>query len=102
MSERKPVITYTSSLAKPPNQATLRDVVTESLISPIKLLLEAQKAVTRACWLDGDQCPYGSPEGMFKNRPTTFCQYGVCRKITENDLTSLAGNRIEVWIMPRR
>jgi hypothetical protein len=43
----------------------------------------------RACWLDGDECPYGRPEGQFLLRPRHFCRpsgdesYG-CRKIDDN------------------
>lgn len=25
------------------------------------------------CWLDGDRCPYGSPNGRFNDRPRSFC-----------------------------
>jgi hypothetical protein len=28
----------------------------------------------RRCWLDGNECPYGQPEGQFRLRPRQFCQ----------------------------
>jgi len=28
----------------------------------------------RACWLDGEECPYGRPEGQLLKRPTVFCR----------------------------
>jgi hypothetical protein len=42
---------------------------------------------TRACWLDGEECPYGRPEGQFLYRPRHFCypsREGGCRKIDDN------------------
>ena len=36
-----------------------------------------------ACWVDGDKCPYGFPNGTFQDRPTTFCHFGSggCKKL---------------------
>lgn len=28
----------------------------------------------RVCWLNGDKCPYGQPEGQFLLRPRQFCR----------------------------
>ncbi|MEK7154053.1 MAG: hypothetical protein AAB792_00655 [Patescibacteria group bacterium] len=28
----------------------------------------------RTCWLDGEECPYGRPEGRFLLRPKVFCR----------------------------
>ncbi len=28
----------------------------------------------RACWLDGEECPYGRPGGQFLKRPLAFCK----------------------------
>jgi len=66
-------------------QGTLAEVVQQSIIekviSPMRIMLEAQEAERRRCWLDGDQCPYGHPNGMFTERPKSFCKYGGCSKI---------------------
>jgi len=66
-------------------QGTLAEVVqqsiTEEAISPMRIMLEAQEVERRRCWLDGDRCPYGHPNGMFTERPRSFCKYGACSKI---------------------
>lgn len=51
----------------------------------------------RTCWLDGDICPYGQPEGRFSLRPRQSChpngeiQGSGCRKIDEH-LDELRGS----------
>ena len=66
-------------------QGTLAEVVQQSIIeeviSPMRIMLEAQEAERRRCCLDGDQCPYGHPNGIFTERPKSFCKYGACSKI---------------------
>ena len=79
----------------------LKDAVIESLISPMRILLEAQEAERRKCWLDGSRCPSGSPCGKFVERPTAFCQLGVCHKITRENIIDLAGNYSVSLFMPR-
>lgn len=51
----------------------------------------------KACWLDGDECPYGQPEGKFRYRPTNFCQVGVCMKLDDyvSDFENMSGIYIE-------
>ena len=41
------------------------------------------------CWLDGDRCPYGQPNGKFSNRPSSFCVMPTgrgsgCQKLLDN------------------
>ncbi len=43
----------------------------------------------RACWLDGEECPYGRPEGQFLKRPRVDCKPKTkrsmgCSKLSEN------------------
>ncbi len=43
----------------------------------------------RACWLDGEECPYGRPEGQFLKRPGLDCKPRTseitgCLKLNEN------------------
>ncbi len=63
-----------------------------------KRLLEIARATPgttapeRVCWLDGEECPYGNPEGQFLKRPLAFCKpnnpqgYGTngCLKLNEH------------------
>ncbi len=32
--------------------------------------------VLNACWVNGDTCPYGNPNGRFEDRPKQFCHLG--------------------------
>ncbi len=34
----------------------------------------AVAAIERACWFDGEECPYGKPGGQFMQRPAVFCR----------------------------
>ncbi|MDO8669071.1 MAG: hypothetical protein Q7K65_02130 [Candidatus Buchananbacteria bacterium] len=34
-----------------------------------------------ACWVDGDKCPYGLPNGRFQDRPIQICHLGGCKKL---------------------
>ena len=52
---------------------------------------EALKAPsnTRTCWLDGDECPYGRPDGKFIYRPVISCIIPIkggngCSKLFDN------------------
>lgn len=38
---------------------------------------------TDTCWLDGNKCPYGFPNGRFQDRPTQICHLGDggCEKL---------------------
>lgn len=43
----------------------------------------------RTCWLDGEECPYGRPEGQFLKRPRVDCKPRTeksmgCLKLNEN------------------
>ena len=43
----------------------------------------------RTCWLDGEECPYGRPEGQFLKRPRADCKPKTkksagCSKFNEN------------------
>lgn len=43
----------------------------------------------RTCWLDGEECPYGRPEGQFLKRPRVDCKPKTkrsmgCSKLSEN------------------
>lgn len=40
----------------------------------IRLDLESKGMPNRKCWFDGEECPYGRPNGEFRFRPKTFCQ----------------------------
>lgn len=54
----------------------------------------------RACWLDGEECPYGKPEGQLLKRPKSFCkpkgkELTGCPKLNDNlgeidELTSVS------------
>jgi hypothetical protein len=36
--------------------------------------LASSQMPSRDCWLDGEECPYGRPEGKFIFRPMVFCK----------------------------
>jgi hypothetical protein len=74
----------------------LRDVVVESLVSPMRLLLKAQEAERRKCWLDGNLCPYGYPNGMYNDRPTIFCKIGICARLSDDVAVSLIPDRSHI------
>lgn len=51
-------------------------------IANVRQIVRVEQAVSRgpgivlterACWLDGEECPYGRPEGQFLKRPTVSC-----------------------------
>ncbi|MDO8495817.1 MAG: hypothetical protein Q7S32_04915 [bacterium] len=44
-----------------------------------------------ACWLDGDTCPYGLPNGRFIDRPLWICNThkGGCPKLTTDHQAEL-------------
>lgn len=35
----------------------------------------------RACWIDGEYCPFGEPHGQFNRRPLTSCTPHGCHKV---------------------
>ena len=45
--------------------------------------------IERTCWVDGEECPYGRPEGQFLKRPVRSCVPRTenrtgCLKLNEN------------------
>ena len=81
-------------------QGTLAEVVqqsiTEEAISPMRIMLEAQEVERRRCWLDGDRCPYGHPNGMFTERPRSFCKYGAFTQPVGKPVFSLQKTKIGI------
>lgn len=66
------------------------------------------QASPKACWLDGQDCPYGQPYGQFRYRPTVFCIIPTrdgsgCTKLLEysDDLDHVGGGFIESEIERR-
>ena len=63
------------------------------LLEKLKELERKGPKSGRACWIDGEECPYGRPRGQFLFRPKQFCRPGVgpgtgCQKINDSeDLT---------------
>lgn len=60
------------------------------------------------CWLDGDMCPYGRPNGKFINRPINFCIVPTgpgtgCSKLFDNvdELNQMTKGHIESEIEKR-
>lgn len=51
------------------------------------------------CWLDGDNCPYGIPNGRFQDRPLQICHLreGGCQKLKyqEEVFVELLGDYVE-------
>ena len=47
-------------------------------------LLIAPASNTCTCWFDGDKCPYGFPNGRFRDRPEQICHLGNggCYRLT--------------------
>jgi len=44
----------------------------------------------RRCWIDGEECPYGQPEGKFSHRPRWICHTNFdfcCPKILESEFS---------------
>jgi hypothetical protein len=55
----------------------------------IRLGLESKGLPSRTCWLDGEECPYGRPDGQFLKRPERSCVPRTknktgCLKLNEN------------------
>lgn len=49
----------------------------------------SRRFTERACWLDGEECPYGRPGGQFLKRPRVDCKPKTkesmgCSKLSEN------------------
>ncbi len=45
------------------------------LIGHLTLKAKAkEEARSKACWIDGSECPYGQPGGQFLDRPRLFCR----------------------------
>lgn len=66
-----------------------------------------------ACWLNGEKCPYGQPNGQFDQRPESFCHLGdngcgklrghlqdlrgfLMREVINQEAVSLAGELEEI------
>jgi hypothetical protein len=56
-----------------------------------------------ACWLDGEECPFGRPRGRFANRPRLFCNMNMCQKLAraKEDLREIFGDYFEEIIEDR-
>lgn len=62
----------------------------------------------RTCWLDGDECPYGRPNGKFNDRPRIFCVIPTdsgsgCDKLSDiiDDLDEIQDNWMKTEIERR-
>ncbi len=76
----------------------LKDIITTHIpeIMPPKV---------NTCWLDGNICPYGLPNGRFQDRPLQICHLGLgaCPKLqTQEDVfADLMGSYVEEEVKKR-
>lgn len=63
--------------------AELKQLLVEHAPEMLGVINAPSQVSPQACWLDGDACPYGKPNGRFQDRPIMFCHLGEsgCRRL---------------------
>lgn len=60
----------------------LKSIVTEYEPPPEPIMLASVlPPPADACWVDGNRCPYGFPNGRFQDRPIHICHLGGCNRL---------------------